>query len=133
MRPAGRAVPCVLVVAATVLAGGAIIGRSQPEADSALQIVGRGVVSTAAPEFATTLTPDGSEIYFNRANADRTTIAILSARYTADGGWSPPVVVPFSGTHRDVDPFVTPDGRRLYFSSDRPRHSATTSPVFATW
>src|SRR5690606_22302368 len=37
-----------------------------------------------------------------------------------DGTWSTPEVAPFSGTWPDIDPFLTPDGRRLYFSSIRP-------------
>jgi len=56
----------------------------------------------------------------------------MTARRRADGGWTTPVVTPFSGTHRDVDPFVTPDGRRLYFSSDRPRGLGGPA-TFATW
>ncbi|MPZ17610.1 MAG: hypothetical protein GEV06_06835 [Luteitalea sp.] len=35
-------------------------------------------------------------------------------------GWTPPTVAPFSGAHTDIDPFITLDGRRLYFSSNRP-------------
>ena len=116
----------------TALAGNAVIGWSQPDGDSSLQIVGRGVISTEAPEFATSLTPDGREIYFNRASADRSTLRIMTARRSSDGGWTTPVVTPFSGEHRDVDPFVAPDGSRLYFSSDRPRRGGT-EPRFATW
>lgn len=106
--------------------------RSQPDEDLALTVFGRGVLSTDAPEFATTLTPDGREVYFTRASIDRTQLRIFTASRGADGAWSTPDVAPFSGTHRDVDPFVTPDGRRLYFSSDRPR-AASASGRFATW
>ncbi|MGI8919885.1 MAG: hypothetical protein ACR2H6_14935 [Pyrinomonadaceae bacterium] len=31
-----------------------------------------------------------------------------------------PEVVPFSGLYSDFDPFVTPDGSKLFFVSDRP-------------
>jgi hypothetical protein len=105
---------------------------SQAMAGSSLEIVGRAIISTDAPEFATTLTPDGGEIYFNRASADRNRLTIMTARRAADGTWSVPAVAPFSGTHRDVDPFVAPDGRRLYFSSDRPRAGGGEAR-FATW
>lgn len=91
-----------------------------------------GVVSTAAPEFATTFTPDGAEVYFNRASADRETLTILVSRRSAAGTWSTPVTASFSGTWRDIDPFVSPNGQRLYFSSDRPR-VAGGARVFATW
>lgn len=131
MRSPGYSALLVRLLTVTALTG-VVIGWSQPDGDSSLQIVGRGVISTEAPEFATSLTPDGREIYFNRASADRSTLRIMTARRTSDGGWTTPVVAPFSGEHRDVDPFVAPDGRRLYFSSDRPRR-AGTEPRFATW
>jgi hypothetical protein len=35
------------------------------------------------------------------------------------------VVASFSGTHADIDPFVAPDGQRLYFSSIRPVDGVT--------
>ena len=38
----------------------------------------------------------------------------------APGGWTTPEVPAFSGQHPDIDPFVSPDGRHLYFSSIRP-------------
>lgn len=118
----------------TVTATAALVGRTpaQSSSDSSLQLVGRGSVSTDAPEFSTTLTPDGREIYFNRASADRTRLTIMRATRQADGSWAAATTVSFSGTHRDVDPFVTPDGRRLYFSSDRPRRVGT-KPQLATW
>lgn len=43
--------------------------------------------------------------------------------YTAtlqQGIWSTPSPMPFSGPHSDSDPFVSPDGRWLYFASERP-------------
>lgn len=36
-------------------------------------------------------------------------------------GWSAPRPASFSGVHSDMDPFVSPDGRWLVFSSERPR------------
>ena len=35
-------------------------------------------------------------------------------------GWSEPVVAPFSGTWSDVDTAFSPDGKTVYFSSQRP-------------
>ncbi len=99
--------------------------------DDAITMVGPGVISTAAPEFALSLMPDGSELYFDRASADRRTFAIMVSRRTGDG-WGEPQVVSFSGTWRDADPFITPDGKRLYFSSDRPSAN-TRDSSFNTW
>jgi len=92
--------------------------REQPTVD--VEMIGEGVISTEAPEFAAAFTPGGDTLFFTRSSPDRNVLRIMfSVRDSA--GWSEPVVAPFSGRrHRDVDPFVTPDGSRLYFSSDRP-------------
>ncbi len=94
-------------------------------------IFAAGSVSTEAPEFAVTFSPDGREAFFNRASPDRRTMVILTSRRT-DGRWSVPIPVPFSGASLDVDPFLTPDGTRLYFSSNRPRASGKPGD-FNTW
>ena len=91
-----------------------------------------GVITTAAPEFAITFTPDGRTAYFNRASTDRRTLSIMVSRL-AGADWQQPLLAGFSGKHRDVDPFVTPDGNRLYFSSDRPTSPSDNEPDFNTW
>jgi Tol biopolymer transport system component len=99
--------------------------------DSAV-LVAPGVVSTPAAEFAAAFTPDGLELYFNRASSDRQQIVLLESRFEA-GSWSQPVPASFAGSHRDLDPFVTPDGSRLYFSSTRPRSAGEEPGDFNTW
>ncbi|WP_407351963.1 TolB family protein [Luteimonas sp. R10] len=49
---------------------------------------------------------------------------IMTAYRLPPERWSQPVVAPFSGVHADMDPFVAPDGRTLYFSSMRPLDGA---------
>lgn len=105
-----------------------------------------GAVSTADPEFAITFSSDGMTAYFDRANADRSKLAIMSSTF-ANGAWQPAAPLPFStGEFRDVDPFVAPfvdpfvapfvapfgAGDRLYFSSNRPRPGSTATD-FDTW
>lgn len=90
-----------------------------------------GVVSTAAPEFAIALAPNGREVYFNRASAARDTLTIMMVRRVGST-WSTATVAPFSGQYRDVDPFIAAGGRRLYFSSNRPR-PGEAGRSFNTW
>lgn len=90
------------------------------------------VISTAAPEFASTVSPDGKLLLFNRTNADRSQVYLMQSRWE-NGAWSQPELVPFTDTtYRDVDPFFTPDGNYLFFSSNRPR-SGTQSSDFNVW
>lgn len=112
-----RSLSLVLLAACTSAAtGGPAPLPAPPETPT---LFAQGIVSTAAPEFAITFTPDLRALYFNRASEDRSALTIMEARWTGTA-WSAPRPASFSGTHRDVDPFVSSDGRRLYFSSNRP-------------
>lgn len=96
------------------------------------EIIGEGIISTTLPEFATTVSPDGNTMYFNRTSADRSTLQIFASEKVA-GVWQSPKALPFSdGTFSDVDPFVTPDGARVYFSSNRPV-SGDAAKDYDTW
>jgi Tol biopolymer transport system component len=75
-----------------------------------------GIVSSPFTEWATSFTPDGNTVYFSRGAIYWT--IVYSTR--KNGRWEKPVVASFSGRWRDTDPFVTPDGNRLFFISYRP-------------
>lgn len=82
-----------------------------------------GVVSNDS-SYGATFTPDGRAVYFTRLRPDpaapgRTVATIMESRLVA-GRWETPRVAPFAGTTREIDPFVTPDGRHLLFNSSRP-------------
>ena len=77
-----------------------------------------GPVNSAGREFATTFEPDGRVVYFNRI-LESGAIPIFRSRFE-DGAWSPARPVEFTDERfLDVDPFVSPDGQRLYFTTDR--------------
>lgn len=97
------------------------------------ELFGEGIISTPLPEFATSFSPQGDTVYFNIANEDRSILKIVKSTFT-NGRWSEPERLPFSdGTYRDVDPFVTHDGSRLYFSSNRPVRKGESKDDFDTW
>ena len=93
-----------------------------------------GKLSTEAPEFATTLNASQDLIFFNRTTPDRSSMRILYSQKEGEQ-WSEPDTLPFStGQYRDVDPFVTADGNRLYFSSNRPTDTLNhETGEFNTW
>jgi hypothetical protein len=78
-----------------------------------------GVVSTGEYESHPAFTPDGRTLYFVRSTPEFTDWTIYVSHHQ-DGRWAAPKVAPFSGKHRDADPFITADGKQLYFISDRP-------------
>lgn len=83
------------------------------------ELFAEGVVSTGEYESHPAFTPDGRTLYFVRSTPQFTNWTIYVTHYI-DGRWSAPKVAPFSGKHRDADPFITADGKHLYFISDRP-------------
>jgi Tol biopolymer transport system component len=81
-----------------------------------------GVISDAREQWRITFTPDGKTAYF-ASSADFfpfTRQATIYVSHLGKDGWSTPAVAPFSGRYSDIDPFLSPNGERLYFSSIRP-------------
>jgi hypothetical protein len=67
-----------------------------------------------------TFTPDGRTFIYTKHQGNFAKHRIMMTRLDS-GRWSPPVTLPFSGQYNDREPKLSPDGRRLYFSSNRPR------------
>jgi Tol biopolymer transport system component len=65
----------------------------------------------------TSFTPDGKTVFFVRFPTRPVTIVMSHYR---DGKWTTPEVAPFSGKYNDGDPAVAPDGKRIFFWSQRP-------------
>lgn len=83
-------------------------------------LVGPGTISSGDFEFKIAFTPDGQRAYFSRGYNSWSTIIILYSTKTKNG-WSDPELASFSsGTYRDADPFISQDGSKMYFISDRP-------------
>lgn len=63
--------------------------------------------------------PDQTKIYYTLESrlAHGGTIMVTSL---IDGKWAEPVPSDIEGNYREIDPFITRDGKRLYYSSNRP-------------
>lgn len=84
-----------------------------------------------------TFTPDGSTAFWvawngGWGNSQASRRLIYTSRQQL-GAWSTPTPAEFSGTYFDDDPFVSPDGRWLYFVSDRPSNKDDVSPDANIW
>lgn len=97
---------------------GEYLGQTPPGAEP--ELFAPGIVSTGLYERDVAMTPDGDELYFCivLGNFDMSAIAVTRLE---NGRWSPPEVAPFSGRYDDLEPKISPDGRKLYFISKRPR------------
>ena len=76
-----------------------------------------GIISTDRNnEFDMALSPDGKTAYFTRRSGDEPQRIFLT--HFMDGVWTEPELAPFSNS-RDETPFVNPDGKSIFFGSDR--------------
>lgn len=76
-----------------------------------------GIVSSEHMEFSMTISPDAKTIFFTRRIGDEKQ-RIYQTQYKNDQ-WTQPVIASFS-TDRDESPRYTPDGKTIYFGSQRP-------------
>lgn len=81
-----------------------------------------GIISASADDFAPSFTPDGNTVYFSGAASKIYFSKLINHK------WTKPKVAAFSGRWQDMDPFISPDGKRLYFSSYRPADGASQGP-----
>jgi Tol biopolymer transport system component len=77
------------------------------------------IISTGEFDSHPAFTPDGKTVYFVRSTPNFNLWTILVSHFDK-GRWKGPEVASFSGQYSDADPFVTRDGSRIYFISNRP-------------
>ena len=126
-----RAIP--LIVLASMFIGTGTAGASEPESPPVVlteltgpylgqEPPGRtpllfapGVVSTGVEHSAAMFTPDGTEVWFGRMFP-----AAIYSMELRDGVWTVPRPAPFSTEHGELYPYLSMDGRRVYFTTARP-------------
>ncbi len=93
------------------------MGYSKP--GSVPEIFAPNVISTQHTEFAGTFSPDFSEYYFTRRGPFPNGLAQIMVSQKTSDVWTSPKVVDFSSNSYEFEPYITPDGNRLYFGSRR--------------
>ncbi len=88
---------------------GPYLGQTPPRAVA--QLFAPGIVKSSHASL--TISPDGTEIYWSAG-------AIFVTRLV-NGQWTKPMPLPFTLDGGGDGPKLSPDNRRLYFNSDRPR------------
>ncbi|HKV51628.1 MAG TPA: hypothetical protein VJO52_10540 [Gemmatimonadaceae bacterium] len=76
-----------------------------------------GVISGPANDLSPAFTPDGHTVLFTRANSSQSVILVS---HLSGGKWTKPMIASFSGTWRDLEATMAPDGSYLIFASNRP-------------
>ena len=107
---------------------GPYLGQTTP-GDKA-EIFAPGIICTTLNERDITFSPDLKEIIFGVL--EKPYCVFVSVKYI-NGKWSTPELLPFCGKHDDVEPQLSPDGNRLYFSSDRPVNDSDSTDDYDIW
>jgi Tol biopolymer transport system component len=83
------------------------------------KIFGEDIISTGDFESHPEFTPDGKTLYFLKDSPAFNFWTICVSHFRG-GKWTAPEVAPFSGQYSDADPFITSDGAKFFFISNRP-------------
>jgi len=96
------------------------------------EIFAPGIISTGYSEQQIAFAPDGRELFL-WLGENRPYCAILRMKEAGDG-WNTLQVAPFSGEYVDLKFSISPDGKRFFFSSNRP-HEISGKPAdnFDIW
>jgi len=87
-------------------------------------------LSTAMGEYNGTFSPSGDQFFYTLDVPGRNVIVYVEL---TGNEWSTPQIAPFSGDFEDYDPLFAPDGKRLYFSSERPTDQASQPGTTHIW
>lgn len=92
----------------------------QPAPGDSAQLFAPGIVSTGANEMNICFSPAGDEMFYFVTGPAFEPRAVLTSKIL-NGTWTEPLELPFFDKERtDSYPFITPDGKKLFFNSSRP-------------
>jgi Tol biopolymer transport system component len=96
---------------------GPYLGQKPP--GTTPEIFAPGIVSKEGDQGRLFIAPDGSEIIYWEREPVNGKMRIISIR-NAGGVWSEPAVLPFSEEYMNMEPCLSPDGKKMFFVSNRP-------------
>ena len=116
----------------TSCSGRKTIQPSLAPATDEVSLFAPGLISTEGNERDMAISPEGNEIFFTYSTPDNKLGALIRLKKQGDK-WLSPEVAPFSGTYRDIEPFFSPDGQKLFFASNRPLFEGDNSIDYNIW
>lgn len=97
-----------------------------------LELVFPGVIATQLTQRDFALSPDRNELIYTLGNQNESRRMLVSL-IKENAVWSKQTILSFSGTHQDIEPFFSPDGNQLFFSSNRPIYGDSTRADYNIW
>jgi len=88
------------------------------------EIFAKGIISTSKSEQNALFSPDGKEFYFTKVLPGLKFVSFVMNRNGQ--GWTKPEIASFYSSHEGGEPFITPDGERLFFVARRNKEGNQT-------
>ena len=95
------------------------------------KIFAPGIVSNGFANRDFTISPSGDEIFFTVQQSNLVSVVMNATK--RNGKWSDPVVASFSGIYNDLEATFTTNGKRLFFSSNRPVNTSDSTIDYNIW
>ena len=107
---------------------GAYLGQTKPGTEATM--FAPNFISTEDFNHTPAFSPDETELYFTNESSRGATIMVSRQ---VDGEWTLPEPADIDGDYREIDPFITADGQRMYFNSNRPIFEGDSSNNMDMW
>lgn len=101
-------------------------------APDTVSLFAEGLISTALSERDMTINTEGTELIYTLGDYKESKRVLVSLK-KVNGTWNEPTVLPFSGQFQDIEAFFSPDGKRLYFCSNRPIYNDPSRSDYNIW
>lgn len=113
------------IIFITLMVFNCLMGKGQitldwGKASDSLALFAANTLSTGLYERDFALSPDGAELFYTLQSPLGIFQTILHSKKDSRGFWSQPEVAPFAGNYSDLEPAFSPDGKKLFFVSNRP-------------
>jgi Tol biopolymer transport system component len=127
----------ILFIAVSLL--GFVIAQAQTlktalaqKAPATATLFAPGIISDGLNNRDFTMSPDGNEVFYT-IQSQRFLKSTIVHIQKQKGIWQQPEIASFSGKHRDLEAFFSPDGKTVYFSSDRFVNASDSTHDFDIW
>jgi Tol biopolymer transport system component len=92
----------------------------QPAPGNTPVLFAPGIVSDEYGNRDMAISPGGDELFYTVQYRGGFAFSVIMYSKKVNGKWTSPEVASFSGQYNDEEPAFSPDGKKLYFSSNRP-------------
>jgi len=94
---------------------GEYLGQTEPGLEATM--FAPNFISTEDFNHSPAFSPDANELYFTEESSRGATIMVTQLK---NGQWTQPEPADIEGDYREIDPFITADGQKLFYNSNRP-------------